>query len=107
MPYNDRLAAKTNEFVVEKMEMRMTALTSDGKTGMPNRFIAAISRCWMTFVEQWQLTDDVWTLGGTGRPVCDSAQQIRIVRSGYDTNAERTSDVEEQQTPDSRLERSG
>jgi hypothetical protein len=30
-----------NELAVEKMEMRMRALTRDGRTGMPRRFMAA------------------------------------------------------------------
>lgn len=40
-PSKDREAAKTKELVVENREIKTTALTIDGKAGIPNRFIAA------------------------------------------------------------------
>jgi hypothetical protein len=43
-PYIALLAVKVNELAVEKMETRMRALTSEGRTGMPRRFMAAGSQ---------------------------------------------------------------
>lgn len=54
-----------------------------------------------------QLTDDVRRFGGTRRTSGDSTDQSLVIRSSNNTNAERTSHVEKDDTVDGRVERLG
>jgi hypothetical protein len=116
-----RDAEKTNELAVEKIETRMRALTRDGRPGIPRRFIAGVSAeaVAVSAVEdiseqtrdrpkrekrETTLTDNIWRLCSSGRTSCDRTQQVRVIRGGYDTDAEGTGHVEENDTVDDGVE---
>ena len=89
-----RLVANTAALPVEKTEMKMSALTREGRTGMPSRFIAVCQ--WRANGIRRRLTNDVWRFRGTRSSCCDRSKKVGIIRCGGNADTEGTSDVKKQ-----------
>jgi hypothetical protein len=103
IPNIAREAVKTKELVVENIETRIRALMSEGRNGISSRFIAAKSEWHDICEEKKRRTDDVGWFGGSWCSVGNGSEEIGVVRSRDDSDAKGSSEVEEDDSVNSRV----